>query len=78
MGVSRDRLDLDMLMAEDEFISGMPPPPYPFPVPQWDLNPVTGALGLFRPRRVETMCASHQATVEVLKKRLEALQVCMY
>ena len=69
---------MDMLMAEDEFISGMPPPPYPFPVPQWDLKPVTGALGLFRPRRVETMCESHQATVEVLKKRLEALQVCMY
>ena len=77
VGVSRDRLDLDMLIAEDEAISGMPPPPHPFPVPQWDLNPMTGGLGLFRPRRLETLCSAHKAAYEMLKKRLEALQVTM-
>ena len=75
MGVSRDRLDLEMLMAEDESIAGLPPPPYPFPVPQWDLNPMTGGLGLFRPRRLETMCSAHKAAADSLKKRLEVMQV---
>jgi len=64
-----------MMIAEDEIIFGMPPPPHSFPVPQWDLNPMTGGLGLFRPRRVETLCSSHKAAHGMLKKRLEALQV---
>lgn len=75
VGVSRDRLDLELLLAESEAIAGLPPPPYPFPVPQWDLNPLTGSLGLFRPRRVETMCASHKVSTAVLKRRLDAFQV---
>ena len=75
MGVSRDRLDLELLLAEGEPVAGLPPPPFPFPVPQWDLNPMTGTLGLFRPRRVETMCAAHRVAVAVLKRRREAAKV---
>ncbi|GAX76484.1 hypothetical protein CEUSTIGMA_g3929.t1 [Chlamydomonas eustigma] len=75
IGVSRDRLDLELLMAEEELIVGLPPAPFSFPVPHWDLNPVTGGLGLFRPRRLETMCSAHKSQVDALKKRLEVLEM---
>eukprot|EP00955_Chlamydomonas_euryale_P007860 83011-Chlamydomonas_euryale.AAC.5 len=74
LGVSRDRLDVDLLLAESEAISGLPPPPYALPVPQWDLD-ATGGLGLFRPRRVETMCASHTALRATMAQRLLDIKV---
>lgn len=64
----RDKLDVEMLAAEDEVVMGLPPPPYPFPVPQF------ADLGTFKLRRVETMCSAHQALLSDITQRLMALK----
>ena len=38
--MSRDALDVELMIAEEEAIFGLPPFPYPFPVPEWDLESV--------------------------------------
>lgn len=73
VGTSRERLDIELLMAEDEEVLGLPPPPYPLPsnahnVGQGDPGVATS---LFRPRRVETTCTAHQMTLERLERAME-------
>eukprot|EP00798_Chlamydomonas_sp_ICE-L_P015519 gene15520-21608_t len=63
--VSWALLDLEILVAEEEAIAGLLPPPYIFPVPQWDLEP-GGGLGNFRLRR--PLCSRlQQERPDVLK-----------
>uniref|UniRef100_A0A7S3R2T6 C2 domain-containing protein n=1 Tax=Dunaliella tertiolecta TaxID=3047 RepID=A0A7S3R2T6_DUNTE len=70
-GVPRDRLDAELLVVEEEAIAGLPPPPYPFPLPpsMHDLPD-----NRFAPRRLETMCASHAQLVADLSSRLDSLK----
>ncbi len=76
LGASRERLDVELLMAEDDAVFGLPPPPYPLPseLHAAGLRGDGGQQPLFRPRRIETLCSAHQATVDRLENSLEALQ----
>ncbi len=60
---------MELLLAEQEHIAGLPAPPQPLPLPGL-LPPPAG----FTLRRVECTCQSHQATRQHLQRQLELLE----
>jgi hypothetical protein len=70
-GLSRRQLDLALLVAEQEPVSGLPAWPSPFPLAEGDAD-FSSTFGL---RRVECMAGSHKLKVAELTSHLKLLQV---
>lgn len=70
-GLTRQQLDIALLVAEAEPISGLPPYPSVLPISKSD----EGLTG-FQMRRVECMCSSHTTVRADLLGRLQLLEVC--
>jgi hypothetical protein len=65
----RAALDVELLVAEQEHIAGLPPPPHPLPMP--GLPPPPAGVTL---RRLEATCQSHQALRRHLQAQLALLE----
>jgi hypothetical protein len=69
-GLTRQQLDIALLVAEAELVEGLPTYPAPFPVSQSDAE-----LSSFKLRRVECMASSHAAARGGIIDRLQLLEV---
>jgi hypothetical protein len=69
-GLTREQLDVALLVAEAEAINSLPPYPAALPVSQSDTE-----LGSFKLRRVECMSSIHAVARAELLDRLQLLEV---
>lgn len=69
-GLTRQQLDIALLVAEAELVEGLPAYPAPFAVSQSDAE-----LGAFKLRRVECMASSHAVARAEVLDRLQLLEV---
>ncbi len=72
-GLSRRQLDIALLLAEQDDVSGLPAFPAALPLSKAD-----GELTGFVLRRVETTCSAHVLTVAEVQERLSLLRVGVF
>lgn len=69
-GLTRQQLDIALLVAEAELVEGLPAYPAPLPLSQSDAE-----LGSFKLRRVECMTSAHAISRAETLDRLQLLEV---